>query len=418
MNNERVLYLVFIFVLYSFLGWCIASLYTTIKEHKFVNKGILNGPMIITCGFSAILLTITFYGETNLLLIYVGSAIYISFAQLLGGKLLEELGRTRWWDYSKKRFNLEGYICLEHSLLFGFLGLFLLKVLNPLSSKLFHAIRPNMLRFSLIVSIGIMILDLLLSIWALRKLKNGNLKQMEEKNWLAREVYLRIASAYPKVKEKKRVLDKDNFGIYKFLLILIISGTLGCLIEMVYCRFSLGEWMSRSSLLYGEISLVWGLCVALFSIFLHMNRNKSNLFLFIYAMIIGSAFEYLAASCIIFVYNVSFWDYSQLPFNIHGRICLLFAFYWGVMGLLYIKLIYPTLNNLIDKIPEKPGKIITVILTTLLMVDIFISVAAGMRYKERRELQNNPSNKIEEICDRYYTDEYMQNRFKTLKPEE
>lgn len=418
MSNERVLYLVFLFVLYSFLGWCITSFYSTLKNHKFSNKGILSGPFIITCGFSSILLYITFYGEENLFLIYIGSVLYISFMQLLGGKLLEELGRRRWWDYSNKKYNLEGYICLEHSLLFGFVGILLMKVLNPLAMKLFYSVRPNTLRFGLIFIIGVMVLDLLLSIWALREIRSGKLKKLEEKNWLAKDIYIRICEAYPNVKEKKRVLDKDHFGIYKFLLILIISGTLGCFIEMIYCRFSLGYFMSRSSLLYGEISLVWGICIALFSSFLHMNRNKSTLFLFIYGMVIGTAFEYLAASCIIFVYNVSFWDYSAFPLNIHGRVCLLFAFYWGLMGLLYIKFVYPPLNNLIDKIPEKLGKTITVILTVLLAFDTIISIAAGMRYKERREYENSPSNRIEEICDKYYPDDYMQNRFKTLEPQE
>ena len=417
MNNERVLYLVFLFVLYSFLGWVITSFYSTLKHHKFSNKGILSGPFIITCGFSSILLYITFYGEENWLLIYIGSVLYISFMQLLGGKLLEEIGRRRWWDYSSKKFNLEGYICLKHSLLFGFVGIFLIKFLNPLVLKLFYSIRPNTLRFGLIFILGVMALDLILSIWALREIRNGNLKKLEDKNWLAKEIYVRISQAYPNVQEKKRVLDKDHFGIYKFLLILIISGVLGCLIEMVYCKIAIGEWMSRSSLLYGEISLVWGLCIALFSSFLHMNRNKSSIFLFVYGMVIGTAFEYLAASCIHFVYNVSFWDYSAYPLNIHGRVCLLFAFYWGVMGLLYIKFVYPPLNNLIDKIPEKPGKIITVVLTVLLVFDTLISIAAGMRYKERREIGNPPSSRIKEICDRYYPDEYMQKRFKTLKPE-
>ena len=418
MNNERVLYLLFLFVVYSFLGWCITSFYSTMKHHKFSNKGILNGPFIITCGFSSVLLYVIFYGEENWFFIYLGSVLYISFMQLLGGKLLEELGRRRWWDYSNKRFNLEGYICLEHSLLFGFLGILILKILDPVVLKLFHSIRPNTLRFGLIFIVGAMVLDLLLSIWALREIRTGKLKKLEEKNWLARDIYTRISEAYPNVKEKKRVLDKDHFGIYKFLLILIISGVLGCLIEMVYCRLSLGTWMSRSSLLYGEISLVWGLCIALFSSFLHMNRNKSNLFLFIYGMVIGSAFEYFAASGIIFVYNVSFWDYSHFPLNINGRVCLLFAFYWGIMGLLYIKFVYPYLNDFIDKIPERLGKIITVVLTTLLVLDTVLSIAAGMRYKERREGDEPPSNRIEEICDKHYPDEYMQNRFKTLEPQE
>ena len=418
MNNERVLYLVFLFVLYSFLGWCITSFYSTLKHRKFSNKGILNGPFIITCGFSSILLYITFFNEDNLLLIYFGSVLYISFMQLLGGKLLEEIGRRRWWDYSHKKFNLEGYICLEHSLLFGFIGILLMKILNPVALKLFYSIRPNTLRFALIFIIGVMIIDLLLSVYALRAIRSGKIKNLDDKNWLTKEIYTRISEAYPNVKEKKRVLDKDHFGIYKFFLILIISGVLGCFIEMIYCRIVAGYFMSRSSLLYGEISLVWGLCIALFSSFLHMNRNKSSLFLFVYGMIIGTAFEYLAASCIEFVYNVSFWDYSQFPLNIHGRVCLLFSFYWGVMGLLYIKFVYPTLNNLIDKIPEKPGKIVTVSLTALLLIDTIISIAAGMRYKERRELDNNPSNRIEELCDKFYTDEYMQNRFKTLKPGE
>ena len=183
---------------------------------------------------------------------------------------------------------------------------------------------------------------------------------------------------------------------------------------MVFCRFTMHRWMSRSSLLFGEISLVWGLAIALFTIFLHMFRNKSNLFIFIYGVLLGTSFEYLCGSFCEFFYGYAFWSYKHLPLNTNGRIQLVFAIIWGLAAFIYIKFVYKHANKWIKKIPENAGKIIITLVTIILIFDVMISTTAGIRFSERRK-ELPPSNILEELCDKYFTDQYMLNRFKNLK---
>ena len=121
----------------------------------------------------------------------------------------------------------------------------------------------------------IIIIDFIISYIVLTKDKNKIVKS-KTANDISSDIYNRISIAYPDI-NKKSAFDDDAFNIYKFVIYLILGGFLGCMCEMVYCRITMGIWMSRSSLLYGEISLVWGLAFALFTTYLHIYRKKSNL---------------------------------------------------------------------------------------------------------------------------------------------
>jgi uncharacterized membrane protein len=105
-----------------------------------------------------------------------------------------------------------------------------------------------------------------------------------------------------------------------------------------------------------------------------------------------------------------FWSYSKHSFNLNARINLLFSIYWGVASLIYIKTMYPLLNNSIDKIPEKIGKVLVRILFIFFMFDLVVSTTNGMRYQARRHGEP-PRNFIEEKYDKYFPDEFMQTRF-------
>ena len=109
-----------------------------------------------------------------------------------------------------------------------------------------------------------------------------------------------------------------------------------------------------------------------------------------------------------------FWDYHHLPLNVNGRIQIVFALIWGLVSVLYIKYAYTHLNKLLERINERIGKIVVTAALILIIFDILISVSAGIRFSERRE-NLPPSNVVEELCDKYFTDDFMTNRFKNLK---
>ncbi len=121
-----------LFFTYSFLGWVWETGYKSVKERRFINRGFLYGPMIPIYGFGAIIiLGLTLPVQSSIPLIYIFGAIGASALELFVGFLMETIFHMRWWDYSGKPLNLNGYICLPVSIAWGFFSLLLVKVLHP-----------------------------------------------------------------------------------------------------------------------------------------------------------------------------------------------------------------------------------------------------------------------------------------------
>lgn len=95
--------------------------------------------------------------------------------------------------------------------------------------------------------------------------------------------------------------------------------------------------MSRSSVLYGPFSIVWGLGCVLLTALLYKYKDRSDRYIFLAGTVLGGAYEY---SCSVFtelVFGTVFWDYSHIPFNLGGRINLLFCFFWGIAAVVWLK---------------------------------------------------------------------------------
>ena len=107
------------------------------------------------------------------------------------------------------------------------------------------------------------------------------------------------------------------------------------------------------------------------------------------------------------VFGTVFWDYSNMPFNIGGRTNLLFCIFWGILALIWVKIIYPPLSRLIEKIPPIAGKIITWVCVVLMVCDLVLSAFAMMRYVERKD--GVPAeNAVESFLDEQYPDAFVE----------
>lgn len=111
--------------------------------------------------------------------------------------------------------------------------------------------------------------------------------------------------------------------------------------------------MSRSSVIYGPFSIVWGLGCAFLTLLLYRYRNKSDGSIFLAGTLLGGAYEYICSVFTEMVFGTIFWDYSGFAFNLGGRINLLYCFFWGIAAVVWLKFIYPKLSGWIEKIPKK-----------------------------------------------------------------
>ena len=122
-----------IFIMFSVVGWISEVLYVGIfHERKFVNRGFLHGPLCPVYGFGGlvILLLPPFLYKTWIPL-YFASMILCTAVEYFVSWLMEKLFHTRWWDYSHYKVNINGRICLLNSVLFGFMGLGVIRFVYP-----------------------------------------------------------------------------------------------------------------------------------------------------------------------------------------------------------------------------------------------------------------------------------------------
>ena len=121
-----------VFYLYCVLGWCFESTVVSVEQRRWVNRGFLRGPMLPIYGFGAvILLHVSLPLQGHPVWSYLACMTAATVFEYIVGMVMEKLFKVKYWDYSKQRFQFQGYICLRSSLCWGFLGLILTGVIHP-----------------------------------------------------------------------------------------------------------------------------------------------------------------------------------------------------------------------------------------------------------------------------------------------
>ncbi len=146
------------FIIYSFLGWCCETLYCTILQKKFVNRGFLYGPLCPIYGCGALLVLFLLRDvRTSIFPLFLSGMVVTTALEYLTSVLLEKLFHMKWWDYSKLPFNINGRVCLLNSCEFGVLSVFVIMVLHPAIVRLVDRI-PDPVQAILAVVLSAMIL--------------------------------------------------------------------------------------------------------------------------------------------------------------------------------------------------------------------------------------------------------------------
>ena len=120
------------FLVYSILGWIMESIVRSISEKKLINTGFLKGPYCPIYGIGAIIMFSFLESFKNsVIVLFIISFIVLTLWEYLVGVLLEKTFHTKYWDYSDQKFNIQGRVCLTNSIIFGFCGILVIKIINP-----------------------------------------------------------------------------------------------------------------------------------------------------------------------------------------------------------------------------------------------------------------------------------------------
>ncbi len=222
------------------------------------------------------------------------------------------------------------------------------------------------------------------------------------------------ANATIDMKESRPDYFAKGVNAYKLLLICFTGSFVGVLIELLWCLVTNGYLKSRSGLVYGPFNLLYGVGAVALTLALYRFRNHGAWISFIGGFAVGSMVEYLCSFAQELVFGSRSWDYSHMPFNVNGRICLLYSAFWGILGVFWIKSVYPRMAKWILKIPDKPGKIVTGVLVVFFTFNAVISAASIYRWSER--IEGKPAeNAVEEFFDARFPNERMERVYANME---
>lgn len=194
------------------------------------------------------------------------------------------------------------------------------------------------------------------------------------------------------IKKEKKKFTILGFNLWEILAYFIIYSIAGYIIETSFAFVRYGVIESRQSFLYGPFCSIYGVGAVIMILFLQYFK-KNGFTLFVGGFLIGSVTEYLVSLIGEWILHVKWWDYSNMPLNINGRICFYYSIFWGILAIFLMKVIQPHIRNFIAYILKKfSGKIIksTICFITLIMAfDCFISGYAIQLFIIRMVAEND-----------------------------
>ena len=426
-----------IFFVYSFIGWLIGTVLAAYRRHRFIDVGFLYGPYCPSYGICGVLFAVLLHDlKGQWFFLFLGGAIIVFMVVYLTGFLLQQIFHHKWWDCSYKKFQFGSYVHMPYTILWGLMAVISIEFIEPLLLGVLHWIPMSIREIILIILLIIMGIDLLGTLTGIlstrSRVKKGIVKDVSENmQKTADRLGMKISewtlkhfvSAYPHLdkkeilntpRPKKNVIFAKGCSFYKLVWLFFIGAFLGDIVETIFCYMTTGTLMSRSSVVYGPFSIAWGIGCAVLTLLLYQYRDRSDRFIFMFGTLVGGAYEYACSVFTEIVFGTVFWDYSHLPFNLGGRINLLFCFFWGIVAVVWIKMIYPVLSSWIEKITYKKGVIMTWCFVVFMTFNILMSGLALSRYSQR---QNGlkAQNSVERYIDQQFPDQRMEKIYPNAK---
>ena len=124
------------FIIYSFIGWLLEVICKFFEFKRYINRGFLIGPICPIYGYGVLTIILLIGRNTSdILSVFLKSILVCSILEYFTSYFMEKIFKARWWDYSKRRFNINGRICLETMLPFGILGTTVVYLIHPIIIK-------------------------------------------------------------------------------------------------------------------------------------------------------------------------------------------------------------------------------------------------------------------------------------------
>ena len=165
--------------------------------------------------------------------------------------------------------------------------------------------------------------------------------------------------------------------------ILVIGSVFGFFAEMMYALVYTRTFEIRKGLIYGPFIQVYGMGALAYYFLVKTDQDPKRIFF--KGMLLGGALEYLCSFFQEIFFGSVSWDYSNLFLNLNGRTCIQYCFYWGLIGVFFLKTVYPVLVKAEKYLDNKRVIIISYLLLVFIVFDVGISTVATVRQNQRAE---------------------------------
>lgn len=188
-----------------------------------------------------------------------------------------------------------------------------------------------------------------------------------------------------------------GYSIYEILWFFFIYAFMGWCLEVVFCGLNEGHFVNRG-FLNGPVCPIYGVGGVI--VVLALTPISDNIvLLFIGSVVLTSILELVTGFALDKIFNARWWDYSDVPFNIGGYICLKFSIYWGFVCIALMRGIHLIVVGFVNIIPYAPGIVLVAFFAVVFCADTVITVVAINKLAKRVKLMDDIANKIHSISD-------------------
>lgn len=186
-----------------------------------------------------------------------------------------------------------------------------------------------------------------------------------------------------------------HYTFIQWLLFFFIYCFLGWVWESCYVSIKKREWINRGFLhgpmlpIYGSGAIIVLLCT--------IGVRDQVILIFIFGMTGATILEYVTGACMERLFRVRYWDYSHMPLNLKGYICLPVSLGWGAFSVLLVRVIHVPIENLVLQIPERIAEVVSVVCSSAFAVDFTLSFSEAMDLRDMLIRLSDSNEKIQRL---------------------
>lgn len=200
---------------------------------------------------------------------------------------------------------------------------------------------------------------------------------------------------------------------YTLFIYFFIYSILGWCVEMIYCRICQKKWVDRG-FLFGPYCPIYGFG-AIAAIVAFEPLLNHWLWVFVLASIGATILEYIVSYVLEKLFGATWWDYSHLPFNLNGRVCLLNSVEFGLLALVVLYFVQPGIASLVGMIPLEYIHYIVTGLLIILVIDFMSTLNAIVNLKEKLQYLQSLGEKIREKANSKVQDSELVKQLEEMK---